>query len=514
MASPDSTQQRPWWERSPGELARRAVEPHPVRLPSLGDVAGRVMARVRTIPLALVIVVAAGLVLRVAMTETVRPVSMSPDTITYVGMATYDLYVDPSRPAGYSMFLIALHWVSANIDFTVWVQHLIGIATGLLLYAAVRRVGAPRWAAVVAAAPVLLSIDQILHEQALLSDFLFVFVIAAALYASVRALEEPRPLLGLTTTRTAWLIGAGLLFGLSVWVRAVSAPIIPLFALWFLFAIPGSWWRRIGHAALAGGAAVAIVLVYFQLHYFALDYFGLVKASGWGIYARTAPFADCTKFDPPEGTRRLCETTPPEERPGPDTYAWIEGPARRAFGGPPEENDKVGAFGWAVVRGQPLDYADVVFSDTAKYFGFGVNEFDFGASRMEWTPYDRRSIMPWINDYYHDERYAIGGAIGTLEDLQDVVRVHPLILFFSLLAGIAGVVLGRGRVRWAVVLFLMIGFLLVLIPPLTAVYNFRYALPANGPLIAAGAIGLWLIGTRIAAWRRGRRAGPPEPAAA
>jgi hypothetical protein len=514
MASPDSTHQRPWWERSPGELARRAVEPHPVRLPSAGDVASRLWARTRAIPIALAILVAAGVVLRVAMEATVHPVIMSPDTITYLGMATYDLYVDPARPAGYSMFLIALHEVSANIDFTTWVQHLIGIITGLIMYATVRRVGAPRWAAVVAAAPVLLGVDQIIHEQALLSEVLFVFLIAAALYAAVRALEEPRPLLGVTTTRVAWIIGAGVIFGLSVWVRGVSAPIVPFFALWFLLAIPGTWWRRIGHAALAGGAAVAIVLVYFQLHYLALGYFGLVKGSGWGIYARTAPFADCTQFEPPEGTRRLCETTPPEERPGPDTYAWVKGPARKAFGGPPEANDKVAAFGWAVVRGQPLDYLDVVFGDTVKYFGFNRTEHDFGGSQMVWLPYDTRSIMPWINDYYHDEQHSIGGSVGTLEDVQDVVRVHPLILFFSLLAGIAGVVLGRGRVRWALVLFLVVGFLLVLIPPATAVYNFRYALPANGPLVAAGAIGLWLILERIGAWRNGRRPGPPGPAAA
>jgi Dolichyl-phosphate-mannose-protein mannosyltransferase len=490
------------------------VAPHPVRLPGAGNVASRLWARVRTIPIALAILVAAGLVLRVAMEATVHPVIMSPDTITYVGMAMFDLFSDPARPAGYSMFLVAMHELSANVDFTVWVQHLIGIATGLILYAMVRRVGGPRWAGAVAAAPVLLGVDQIIHEQALLSEVLFVFLIAAVLYASVRALEEPRRLLDLISTRTGWIIVAGALMGLSVWVRAVGSPLIPFFALWFLFAIPGSWWRRVGHGALAGGVAAAVMLAYFQLNYMSTDFFGLVKGSGWGIYARTAPFADCTEFEPPEGTRRLCESTPPEERPGPDTYAWIKGPARKAFGGPPEANDKVSAFGWAVVRNQPLDYLEVVARETGKYFGFGLTDHDFGGSQMVWLRSDTRSIMPWINDYYHDEQQSIGSAVGTLEDVQDVVRVHPLILFFSLLAGIAGVVLGRGRVRWAVVLFLMIGFLLVLIPPATSVYNFRYALPANGPLVAAGAIGLWLILTRITAWRRGRRAGPSDPAAA
>jgi hypothetical protein len=516
MESRNSTQQRPWWERSPGEIFRSAVAPHPLTLPRLGDVANSARALAQAIPISLAILVAAGLVLRVAMEQTVHPVIMSPDTITYVGMATYDLFSDPVRPTGYSMFLRALHDVSSDVDFTTSVQHLIGIATGLLFYAAARRLGAPVWAGVVAAAPLLLGIDYMVQEQALLSEVLFVFLIAAVLYACVRALGESRPLFDMTTTRTAWILAAGVLMGLCVWVRAVAGPVIPFFALWFIFAIPGSLWRRIGHGALAGGAAVVIVLIYFQLHSAALDYFGLVKGSGWGIYSRTAPFADCTEFDPPEGTRQLCESTPPEDRPGPDAYAWVDGsPARRAFGGPPEANDKLAAFGWTVVRNQPLEYLEVVASDTAKYFGFGVHEWDYTATRMQWTPADTRAIMPWINDYYQDEQYTIGGSIGTLEDVQRILRVHPLILFLSLLAGIAGTVLGRGRVRAALVLFLMVGFLLVLIPPASAVYNFRYALPANGPLVAAGAIGVWVILGRIGAWRRARRAGsPPDPAAA
>jgi hypothetical protein len=466
------------------------------------------MALVRSIPVSLAILIAVGLVLRVAMEQVVHPVIMSPDTVTYVGMALFDLYGDPVRPSGYSMLLAALHFVSTNVDFTVWVQHLMGVATGLLLYAAVRRIGAPVWVGLIAAATVLLGIDQVVHEQALLPEVLFNFLIAAVLYACVRALDEPRPFLDLISTRTAWILAAGALLGLSVWVRAVAGPIIPFFALWFVFALPGPWWRRIGHGALTGGAAAAVVLAYFQLNYMAQDYFGLVQGSGWGIYSRAAPFADCDQFEPPAGTERLCQHIPPEKRPPPDIYGWSpkESPAHRVFGWPPAGNDQVAAFGWAAVRAQPGEYLEAVVSDVGRYFGFGVDSILFTSTRIQWERGDTRNVMPWINDYYQDERYSVGGPIGEVEDLQEVLRVHPWLLSVALVAALAGLVVGRGRPRSMIGVFLIVGLLLVIIPPVTATYNFRYALPANGPLIAAGAVGVWLVITRMTAWLRHRRA--------
>ena len=43
---------------------------------------------------------------------------------------------------------------------------------------------------------------------------------------------------------------------------------------------------------------------------------------GWNLYARAAPFADCSKFTAPAGTEILCEQRPPSERPGPFGYVW------------------------------------------------------------------------------------------------------------------------------------------------------------------------------------------------
>ena len=228
---------------------------------------------------------------------------LNPDSIAYLSMADYGLFADPVRPAGYSMLLIAIHALSETVAVTVWIQHLLGIATGLLLYGLVRRAGAPVWVATIAAASILLSLDQIGHEHGLLSEAPFVFCVTASLYAAVRTLDEPSRVVGMLTTRTAWLVAAALLVGLSVWIRAVGVALIPLFAVWFTFALPGAGWTRVGRGALAGLAGLATVVVYLGLNSSSTGYFGLTEGSGWAIYSRTAPFADCDDFEPPRARR-------------------------------------------------------------------------------------------------------------------------------------------------------------------------------------------------------------------
>ena len=61
-------------------------------------------------------------------------------------------------------------------------------------------------------------------------------------------------------------------------------------------------------------------------------YLGLNDMRGWNLYAHVAPFADCGKFTPPEGTAILCVARPPAKRPGPFGYVWDrECVARKRF---------------------------------------------------------------------------------------------------------------------------------------------------------------------------------------
>lgn len=478
------------------------TRPRPTALAAFRLRAGHMLALARSVPLALAILLLAAIALRVALWIAYQPAAVNlADTIRYIDMARGELFqLGSPHPAGYPIFLRAVHAISGELELTIALQHLMGLATGLLGYAIVRRVGAPRWAALVAAAAVLLPLDQVFLEHALMTEALFGLLIACALYACVRSLDEPRLLAGPFTTRHAWILAAGVALGLSAWVRTVGVPLVVFGALWLALALPGPVRDRIGRAALAGGVGAAVLLVYFSLNAASTGYFGLTKFTGWALYSRTGQFADCTKFEPPPGTSGLCETTPSEQRPGPDFYTWEpQSPARQLYGGPPNGEEQLAAFGRAAILHQPFAYAEAVLEDLSLYFfpgtsrpygGPGYNVLDVGRR----APGVEEDIEGAIVSYYPAEEPDIdAGGVGFLSGLQDVVRVHPTMLLVAVILGGVGLWLSETKVRAALALLLGTGLLLLVVPSATLAYGARYAVAASGPLIAAGALGLWLI---------------------
>jgi hypothetical protein len=484
----------------------------PTRTRSLGSgpsaaVLRRAAEVVMSIPIALALVVVGGILLRVVVWLAYDPAFLNvPDTASYLNMAANDLFNDPVRTAGYPMILRLVHGVSTDIDSILALQHLFGIASGILLYLTVRRVGAPVWVAVVSAAAILLSLDQVVLEHTLLSEFQFTFLLVAALYCGVRALDEPRALVGALTSRHLWLVATGVLFALTAWTRGVSAPLIPLLILFFALAIPGAIWPRVGRAALVGGSAAAVLLVYFSLNSAATGTFGLAQASGWALYARAAPFADCTQFTPPEGTEVLCQNVPPETRPGPDYYTWrAQSPARRAFGYPPAADDSLRAFGAKAIIAQPRSYATAVGRDFLRFFFPAINDDQFLAGvDYEYLDIERRdhaieryNAERMLTYYDADSQNVDKDALRTLSDFQQALRVHPLLMLQALILGVLGICFSAGRVRWALILLLGTSVALLAVPSGIGTYNARYSIPLGGPLIASGAIGLWLTIVRI-----------------
>jgi Dolichyl-phosphate-mannose-protein mannosyltransferase len=496
MASAESTPIRLLREARSSAAARRATE------------------LVHSVPLALAVLVAAGVALRLAVWLVYRPAVMSnADTVPYVAMANLGLFGDPVRPAGYAMFLRAVHFLSDDLDVTILVQHLLGIGTALLLYAAVRRVEAPRWVALAGAAAVLLSLDQVVLEHVVLTEALFTFGFTLALYACVRALGEPRPVAGSLNSRHLWLLGAGVTLGLCAWVRGVAVPLAPFLALWVALAIPGRWWPRVGRGALAEGAAVVVVLGYFVLNDAKTDTFALTQSSGWALYSRIAPVADCDRFNPPPGTSSLCEQSEPGTRFGPDFYGWEPGsPAVRLFGGPPEGNEQLSAFAREAIEAQPLQYGRLVVKDMARYFIPNYHLYAYGGPGYDAIDIGRRDpviendVHSWIDGYYPGEPLVIKGGVGTVSEVQDWLRVQPILMMVALIAALGGAIFARGRQRSVLLLLIGGALLLLLVPSATASWNARYAVPAGGPLIAAGALGAWLLAGRFGVRRPGRSA--------
>lgn len=445
--------------------------------------------------------IALALALRLVVTLAYRPAVLTVgDSGAYVTAASGYLFSDPVHTAGYPMFLRLFHALSASLDLTIAVQHLLGVATGAILYATVRRIGAPVWVALLAAAAILFSLDQVVLEHTLMAETMFGFGISLVTYFCVRALEPARPLFGPVTSRDAWIVAAGLVLGLSVWVRAVGAPLVPFLCLWIALAIPGTVWTRLGRAALAGAMATAVVLVYMGFNQAATGNFVLTYAPGWALYSRTAPFADCSGFEPPKGTEDLCEQIPAGERPGPEFYGYDPAsPARRVFDHPARGDHKLRAFGRTAILHQPLDYVLHVSRDVARYYApfLGPERPFWGAGhevldiRVRAADVEQQ-VQSVVDGYYDSGALEVGGAVARLGEAQSLLRVHPVLLLAATLLGIVAVWLTSGRRRAAVLLLLGAGLLLLVVPSATATYNARYAIPAAPLIGAAGAIGLWL----------------------
>src|SRR5436190_9388430 len=204
---------------------------------------------------ALAAIVAAGVALRVLLEVGYRPAALAnADSARYIHFALEPpgLLNDPFGPTGYSFFLRVAHWVSPHVQFTIVVQHLLGIAAALLLYGTVRRLGAPCWPALIAPAAVLLSGDQAYVEHTLLTEAAFIPLLSAGLYCTARATSS-------RSRRNWWLAGGGALLAGAALVRTVGLVVLPIVILWLLLSARARWALRV-RAALPALAAMVMVI--------------------------------------------------------------------------------------------------------------------------------------------------------------------------------------------------------------------------------------------------------------
>ena len=93
------------------------------------------------------------------------------DSISYLSTALH-LYPGTSRESGYGVMLYLLRPFHSFAVVT-GVQHLMGLAIGVMIYALLRRYRLPGWGATLAALPVLLDVYQIQLEQEMLASVAF-----------------------------------------------------------------------------------------------------------------------------------------------------------------------------------------------------------------------------------------------------------------------------------------------------------------------------------------------------
>jgi hypothetical protein len=428
------------------------------------------------------------------------------DSLGYIYAADTDLFVTVGHPAGYPAFVRAVHALSDQLALLISIQHLLGLATAGLLFAAMRRLQQPVALSLVPAAVVLFNGDQVFYEHAVMSESVFGFLLAATLYATVRATQE---------AGVRWALTAGALVAAGALVRTAGLFLVPVVIAWILRWRPGDLRRRALPLLAATAAAAYLIVAYVAIQENATGYTGFSRTGGWSLYARTAQFADCSKFEPPSGTAGLCESTPPgaENRGGPRFHHWNPAsPAWHAFGRPPAGDKKLGSFARAAIRHQPGDYLEAVADDLYDYVRQGAR----GASTWERTDFGVLGppfVIAMLRQFgypehasalnYFDSFRTRTSTVEELDAYQKAIRMHGWLLAGMAIVALAGLPLTRGPDRAALVLFGSVALMTLAVPVATIIWSWRYAVPAFGPMAGAAAIGAAALVRRVRAERIG-----------
>jgi hypothetical protein len=447
--------------------------------------------------------------LRVIALFAYRPALIFPDTIYYVQFALHPSVPGNVRVTGYSLLLapvVRLHQLSV----VPLAQHLMGLAAAVLLYALLLRLGCRRGWCVAAVIPVLFDPMQLVLEQYVLTDVVFVFFAVVALAALAWNARRDGP-------GTAGVITAGLAVAAASLIRADGVVLAVAAIGYVAVAVRPRKLLLIRCGALA--AAVVLPLAgYVGWYHATRGPWSVTSYSGRFLYGRVATFADCTGMALPSYERALCPYGPPAHR-DQNFYMWSNKSPQWRYRPPPGivVDAVIGDFARRVIEHQPLTYAKVVATDFGSGFapvrgagpeGYNENYLRFGTS-VPYTdvPEVRYALKPfgWTWPYIQPQLARFLRGYGVL------YTPGPL-LALALAIGLAGAIgLGRARrspLRPVCFLFTAATLLAVLPAAVLSTFDWRYQLPQIVLAPAAGVLG----GTAIR-WR-GRSQDAPAAAAA
>jgi hypothetical protein len=461
------------------------------------------------------LVLSAGLALRVLTEVAYRP------ALLYIDSAKYLVGSGGTAPEGYQVLLRLLVPV-CGLALVAAVQHAFGLAIAIAVYALLIRRRVPRWAATLAAVPVLLDAYQLQLEQTIMPDVLFETMIAAGLVL----LLWPCP----ADQKRLWPVGAGaLVLGATATVREIGGVLI-LPAVAFALLTGAGWPCRTKQAALATASFVLPVLGYMAAAYLVTGHFGLASNGPAPEYGRAAAAADCATLRIPADERALCPS-----------------PARTlALGGidgllhnpespghtvpvPPGTTHAqlLAGFSLAVFRQQPLRVAASIAGDSVRLFALTRDGDPEIASIARWQfqtyypTYPRRYTMAAFTrlarQYGGGDLVAVKPAATALRDYQLGGGYTPGPLYaIGLVAGLLGSLCGLARRRTltaaarpantelaAACLLVTLSAAVLLLSSDAYEFSWRYQLPAVVMLPVAGAIGLTALGGRINRARAG-----------
>jgi hypothetical protein len=411
------------------------------------------------------------------------------DTIRFARIVPTGIFDDYWMPAGYALFVRGFRAVTSELWITIAIQHVIGLLVGAMVFLSMRRLGAKPWLACIPAAFAFLSGDLLWTEHQLMAENFVTAFLVAGFGCAVRGLV-PR-------LDWRWLAAGSALVAYAALSRNVAAVGLPVLVLCAFFSAKGPARPRVQAVAASVLPAVAVFGIYvaaFEVS--GGKYLGLTDMSGWNLYARVAPFADCSQFTPPNGTAALCETTPSSERDGSLGYAWD--PSSRGqtiYPMEPATSSIVGDFARTVILNQPLAYLRIVgvealryldpsIESTRPYSGLSASTQSFGLV----DPVTREAIEHEMAIAYSGTHVRVIGR-QVLATYQDLFRLGGLAIAILLVLTVLGVFLARTEFRLGVFLFGGTALLLYLVPVATLAYEYRYAVQPQLFLVVSGTLG-------------------------
>ena len=392
------------------------------------------------------------------------------DSFDYVRIGLHP-FPHPVRPDGYG-FLLRLLRPFHSFVLVVAIQHLMGLSMGVMIYALLRhRYTRPRWVACLAAVPVLFDAYELDLEHLMMSDVLFMFLVMTAVTVA------------LWREKMTWRAGiiAGVLLALAILTRTVGLPLVVLLVIFLLLRRANR--RTVAATVVAAALPIAGYALWFQS---ATGHFAITNMDGVFLWGRAAAFADCAKIKPPAELATMCPHRPPGRREASSSQIWEKGAPVAAFDD--QANARGRRFALKAIAAQPWDYAATVGDGLGLTFGWTRQTYPKrSVSRLYLFPNDP-TIIPARPVSQGREPAAViayagpgpTGAIhgpyaGWLRTYQHWIFLRGTLLAAVLAVGLAGLI--RRRDLDAVLTWAM-AVCLLMVPLLTADFDYRYVLPA------------------------------------
>jgi hypothetical protein len=419
------------------------------------------------------------------------------DTADAIRAGRY-LQHDPFRTLLYPYFLAPFLGVSTEPPMDqviVGAQHLLGVAAAVCFYLA-GRVALGSRAALAGALLFAVHTTALFYENSILSETLFVFVLAAGLLAigwfadapsAGRAIAAGAACAALTYTRPVaqwfFLVPVALVIA-GGW----SLPQRPASARWR----PRPWRQRLALAAIITISFAALMLPWALVNQQQYGFFGIAIGRGFGLYIRVF---EIDRFDPPADTgypeaRDLLmrARTMHQESPASQVLNWLGDRRRYSF----VQKDAIMAQAAAeAVRQHPVRFAvnsikqwshqlsgplgDEAICTSAEVGSYVCSSRTVGYAREPFLNRPRRAdqpLRPWVVSYFRHARIPF-----------------TLVSALALFGVVAALARPAPAAAHAVLLALTIAYFTFL-PALAQSPQDRYRLPVDALLLMFAAFGV------------------------